>query len=107
MEGIQQSYNQCHKIRSTWSTNGRHSYQTGIESLSERKDSGPGIPSQISGTIFDLYNKCNPCTDGEESFGMGLVICRWIVEAHGGKIWYENNFDKGANFYVELPSTDK
>ncbi|WP_367575540.1 MULTISPECIES: ATP-binding protein [Sphingobacterium] len=54
-----------------------------------------------------MYNKCNPCTDGEESFGMGLVICRWIVEAHGGKIWYENNFDKGANFYVELPSTDK
>jgi signal transduction histidine kinase len=34
---------------------------------------------------------------------MGLNICRTIVEAHGGRIWAENNHDRGATFVFELP----
>jgi signal transduction histidine kinase len=34
---------------------------------------------------------------------LGLFICRSIVEAHGGRIWPENNKDKGATFYFTLP----
>jgi two-component system sensor histidine kinase VicK len=46
-----------------------------------------------------------PGTEGEKSFGLGLSICRQIVEKHSGKIWFENNKDgSGATFFVCLPA---
>jgi K+-sensing histidine kinase KdpD len=46
-------------------------------------------------------------THSEKGTGLGLFICRSIVEAHGGKIWAENNNDgKGATFSLSLPLKD-
>ncbi len=39
--------------------------------------------------------------------GLGLYFCRSIIEAHGGKIWGENNDDQGATFSFSLPTTTR
>jgi signal transduction histidine kinase len=68
------------------------------------KDQGIGIPEDMSEKIFDLFTPAKrEGTGGEESFGLGLGISRQIVEALGGRIWYESEVDQGTIFYVELP----
>ena len=42
-------------------------------------------------------------TTGEQSFGLRFAISKQIVEAHGGKIWFESEAEHGTVFYVELP----
>jgi two-component system, OmpR family, sensor histidine kinase VicK len=62
------------------------------------KDTGWGIDSEISSKLFTKFvSKSNIGT------GLGLFISKGIVEAHGGKIWAENNPDKGATFSFSLP----
>ena len=64
------------------------------------KDNGEGIPDKI---LSKLFIKLTP-TDSNAGTGLGLYICKNIVEAHGGKIWAENNSDdKGAIFQFTLP----
>ncbi len=68
------------------------------------KDNGIGIPVELENKIFDTVSKAKRSgTDGEKSYGFGLAISKQIVEAHGGKLWFENNSDRGVTFYVELP----
>lgn len=68
------------------------------------KDNGLGIPAEIQADIFNIFSSTRrPGTAGEKSFGLGLSICRQIVEAHQGKIWTESEPGKGATFFVELP----
>jgi signal transduction histidine kinase len=68
------------------------------------KDQGIGIPEDMREKIFDLFTPAKrEGTTGEESFGLGLGISRQIVEAHGGRIWYESEVGQGTIFYVELP----
>ena len=63
------------------------------------KDSGTGIDSEILPRLFEKF-----ATKSEEGTGLGLYISKNIVEAHGGKIWAENNSDgRGATFYFTLP----
>lgn len=63
------------------------------------KDSGPGIDRDILPRLFDKF-----ITGSPSGTGLGLYICRNIVEAHGGSIWAENNDDdKGATFTFTLP----
>ncbi|WP_447636891.1 ATP-binding protein [Flavobacterium microcysteis] len=70
------------------------------------KDEGIGIPPEMSKKIFDLFTEAKrPGTAGEQPFGMGLAISKQIVEAHNGKIWFENNAKSGTTFYVDLPFT--
>jgi signal transduction histidine kinase len=67
------------------------------------KDTGQGIDAQ---TLTKLFTKFT--TKSERGVGLGLFICKSIVEAHGGKIWAENNHDgKGATFYLSLPAQMK
>ncbi|WP_374754391.1 sensor histidine kinase [Dyadobacter alkalitolerans] len=40
---------------------------------------------------------------GEQSYGIGLSICKQIVEAHDGRIWFESGEERGTTFFVELP----
>jgi signal transduction histidine kinase len=64
------------------------------------KDNGRGIDSQILSILFSKF-----VTKSDRGTGLGLYICKGIVEAHGGEIWAENNNDieKGATFFFTLP----
>ena len=68
------------------------------------KDNGIGIPEDLKGQIFRPSNDARRVgTAGEQSFGIGLSICKQIVEAHEGKIWFESVNGAGTTFFVELP----
>ena len=67
------------------------------------KDSGVGIPEQELEHIFDQFTQSSKTNTGAGGTGLGLAISKKIVEDHGGKIWAENNPDKGAtvNFQIK------
>ncbi|WP_082489292.1 HAMP domain-containing sensor histidine kinase [Dyadobacter sp. Leaf189] len=68
------------------------------------QDNGIGIPAELKDQIFvHLSSAKRSGTAGEQSFGIGLSICKQIVEAHGGRIWFESAGD-GTTFFVELPA---
>lgn len=61
-------------------------------------DTGPGIPETMLEDVFE------PFTTGKASgLGVGLAICRSIIDAHGGRIWAENNSHGGADVHFTLP----
>ncbi len=62
------------------------------------RDFGPGIEEVNLERIFQPF-----FTTKDTGLGMGLSVCRTIVEAHGGHIWAENNPEGGATFFIELP----
>jgi C4-dicarboxylate-specific signal transduction histidine kinase len=66
--------------------------------LVEVQDSGTGIAAEKLESIFDPFITSKP-----EGLGMGLSICRSIIERHGGKISAANNPDRGATFSITLP----
>lgn len=65
------------------------------------EDQGPGIPNHFLETIFDPFN----CGQGgnKHSSGLGLSICREIIEAHGGTITAQNNISQGTSIKINLP----
>jgi signal transduction histidine kinase len=68
------------------------------------KDNGIGIPEDLHKQIFRPFNDAKRSgTEGEQSFGLGLSICKQIVEAHGGRIWFASADGAGTTFFVELP----
>jgi len=68
------------------------------------EDNGIGIPENIQSKVFDMFTEAKrKGTAGELPYGLGLSICKQIVEAHNGRIWFETKQDKGTIFYVELP----
>ena len=67
------------------------------------KDTGSGIDPDIMPRLFTKFT-----SKSFKGTGLGLFICKSIIEAHGGKIWAENNVDgKGATFSITLPLLDK
>ncbi len=70
-----------------------------LEVVVSVKDTGPGIDREILSTIFSKFS-----TKSDVGTGLGLYISKGIVEAHGGRIWAQNNLDKkGATFSFSLP----
>jgi len=68
------------------------------------KDQGIGIPESMKDKVFNMFTDAKRLgTEGEKSFGLGLSICKQIIENHNGKIWLESNVDGGTTFYVRLP----
>lgn len=63
-------------------------------------DDGPGVPAAAKEHIFDKFVQVS---GARGSSGLGLYICRRIVELHHGKIWVEDNSPRGARFVFELP----
>jgi signal transduction histidine kinase len=62
------------------------------------KDTGPGIDPEILSKLFTKF-----ASKSDMGTGLGLIISKGIVEAHGGKIWAKNNPDRGATFSFSLP----
>jgi signal transduction histidine kinase len=68
------------------------------------EDHGIGIPGELKDKIFDMFTEAKRLgTAGEQPFGLGLAISKQIVEAHGGKIWFDSKLNNGTIFYVKLP----
>ena len=66
------------------------------------KDNGKGIDPEIMPRLFTRF-----ASNSQTGTGLGLFISKSIVEAHGGKIWAQNNKDgKGATFGFTLPITE-
>jgi len=63
------------------------------------EDSGPGIPTKDLDAIFEPF-----FTTKSQGMGMGLAICRSIIELHQGRIRVSSGEPHGAIFHVELPS---
>jgi two-component system, OmpR family, sensor histidine kinase VicK len=75
---------------------------SGDEVVVRVKDRGSGIDPTIQSRLFSKF-----VTKSEIGLGLGLFISKGIIEAHGGKLWAENNSDgKGATFSFSLPVTD-
>lgn len=62
------------------------------------QDMGPGIDAEIMSKLFTKF-----ASKSDVGTGLGLFISKGIVEAHGGKIWAENNLGRGATFSFSLP----
>jgi signal transduction histidine kinase len=64
------------------------------------QDSGPGLSPQNLERLFDPFYTTKP-----GGIGMGLSICRSIIEVHGGRIWATANVPQGASFQFSLPAS--
>jgi two-component system, LuxR family, sensor kinase FixL len=63
-------------------------------------DTGPGLPAEVSAQLFEPF-----VTTKKNGIGIGLSICRSIVEAHGGEIWVAANPGGGTRFCFTVPAT--
>jgi len=67
-------------------------------------DSGIGIPKEDQNNIFNKFFRSSNATRLEtEGNGLGLFVSKNIIEAHGGKIWFESEENQGSTFYFTLP----
>jgi signal transduction histidine kinase len=64
-------------------------------------DQGPGIPQESLTLIFERFYRVR--TEKATGTGLGLYICRQIIDAHRGKIWAESAPGQGTTFFIELP----
>ncbi len=63
------------------------------------RDTGPGLASENLDRVFDAFY-----TTKANGMGMGLSICRSIVEAHGGRLWATADLPGGAAFQLTVPA---
>ena len=72
----------------------------------EVADEGPGVPDDEKDRVFEAFHTVHGVhpVDGRRSLGLGLSLCRSIVEAHGGRIWVRDNHPRGAVFGFSLPA---
>lgn len=67
-------------------------------------DTGIGIPRDMLASVFDKFTQVNETlTDRPRGTGLGLPICRHIVDGHGGHVWVESEEGKGSRFMFTLP----
>ena len=70
-------------------------------------DNGPGVPEALRERVFERFYQADVSRSGDEGAGLGLAICKHIVEAHGGRIWAEGNGKgKGGQFLFTLLKPD-
>ena len=67
-------------------------------------DRGPGIPPEDQARLFRPFERIRgDRTDGIKGIGLGLMVCRSLVEAHGGRIWLEPDTGEGNTFCFTIP----
>ena len=67
-------------------------------------DEGPGIPAEQLDNIFHQFHRLDSSLTREiNGLGLGLTICKRIIELHGGTIRAESDIEKGSTFYIQLP----
>jgi two-component system, sensor histidine kinase ChiS len=68
-------------------------------------DTGIGIPKEFQALVFEKFRQVasDTLTDKPQGTGLGLPICKEIVEHHGGRIWVESTVDEGSAFWFTLP----
>jgi signal transduction histidine kinase len=72
------------------------------------RDHGEGIASQDLPKLFRKFSQIDSsATRKAGGTGLGLVICRGIVEQHGGKVWVESTLGQGSTFYFTLPLAER
>jgi len=70
-------------------------------------DNGPGIPDQMKTSVFDMfYTGDNKIADSRRSLGLGLALCKSIINAHGGEISLKDNDPNGSIFTFTVPSCE-
>ena len=80
-------------------------WKQGDKAVISIADDGDGIPDEMKARVFDMfYSGANKIADSRRSLGLGLSLCRSIVNAHGGKITVSDNTPHGTVFTVTLPA---
>lgn len=73
----------------------------------EIKDSGIGIEKENIDKLFRMdVSFSMPGTNSEKGSGLGLLLCKEILDKHNGKIWVESKFGKGSSFKFIFPKDE-
>ena len=91
-----------------YSPSGSHTLVTALPSGEgvrlEVRDQGQGIPAHLHEQVFQKFVRIHETGDAARSgSGLGLAFCHLVAEAHGGRIWVEDNHPMGSVFVLELP----
>jgi PAS domain S-box-containing protein len=83
-------------------------HATGEEVVVSVRDTGMGISLRDQEQVFERFHRVgDSMTPSTPGAGLGLYICRAIVEAHGGRIWVESTLREGSTFSFSLPREEK
>jgi two-component system, sensor histidine kinase ChiS len=77
---------------------------SGQEVLFQVQDNGIGISAEKCHLVFEPFQSAlEDSDDPRAGFGLGLPIAKYLVECHGGKLWFESELGKGTSFFFTLP----